>query len=394
MTLPNTFANETSPNMQELDENFIAVSNMAVWNTTATGTNTIALTTTANQPAVAAYTDRQRFQFVGPNNSSGSVTVAINSLAALPLYLITGVQAGSGDISSGIPYQIIYLAALNASAGGFQIVSATPGSVTAPTTNALLHGLTVTNNSGTPNTKIDMTASTSVLVSVGGTPKYLASVSVTIDLTTTGANGMDTGARPTSGWVYCYGINNGSVTAGLATATSPTVGLPTLPGGYTTYAYAGAMYCDGSQNLLRTKQLGNVATYVMVAASNTATTPILASGNLGTPSSTNPVLSAVTVTGNSGKVPLTASVISVVAFTNWKSLTNGSVQAAPSFVYSGSGAGPNGSLGMIWPVYSPGSQIGVFASMVLESASIGYAGTTTGSALGITNWTDFYSAGA
>ncbi len=107
----------------------------------------------------------------------------------------------------------------------------------------------ITNNSGTPNTKIDITAGTSVLVTTAGLPKFLSSVAVTIDLTTTGANGMDTGSRPTSGWVYTYVISNGSVTAGLATATSPTAGSPSYPSGYIYAAYAGAMYCDGSQNL-------------------------------------------------------------------------------------------------------------------------------------------------
>src|SRR6185312_11267313 len=113
MTLPNTFANETSPGMQELDQNFAAVAAMGIWNCTATGTNAVALTTSANQPAVASYLDRQRFQFVWPSNTTGSVTVGVNSLTQLPLYLITGVQAGSGDGTVGTPVEVIYLAALN-----------------------------------------------------------------------------------------------------------------------------------------------------------------------------------------------------------------------------------------------------------------------------------------
>lgn len=275
MTLPNTFANETSPGMVELDQNFAAVANMAVWNTSATGTNVIALTTTANQPAVSAYTDRQRFQFIGPNNSTNSVTVAVNSLSALPLYLITGVQAASGDVASGTPYQIIYLSALNSGNGGFQILSAVPSSAVAAVTVGRATGLLMFNNSSTPSTKIDITAGQTVMVTTGGAPKFVSSVSVTIDLTTTGANGMDTGARPTSGFVYNYIINNGSVTAGLSTATSPSSAGPTLPGGYTYAVYVGAMWCDGSQNLFRMRQQKDWSQFTVTSATNTAAFPSL-----------------------------------------------------------------------------------------------------------------------
>lgn len=273
MTLPNTFANETSPGMIELDQNFAAVANMAIWNATATGTNSIALTTTSNQPAVSAYADRQKFQFIGPNNSSGSVTIAVNGLSALPLYLITGAQAGSGDIASGTPYLIIYLSALNAGNGGFQILSALPSSAIVAATVGCARGLLMFNNSSTPSTKIDITAGQTVMVTTGGAPKFVSSVSVTIDLTTTGANGMDTGSRPTSGYVYNYIISNGSVTAGLSTATSPTSAGPTMPGGYTYAVYVGAMWLDGSQNLFRMRQQKDWMQFVVTSATNTAAFP-------------------------------------------------------------------------------------------------------------------------
>lgn len=275
MTLPNTFANETSPGMVELDQNFAAVANMAVWNCTATGTNTVALTTTANQPAVSAYTDRQRFQFVWPNNTTGSVTAAVNLLAALPVYLITGSQAGSGDGASGIPVEIIYLSALNSGGGGFQILSGQPSSAVVAATVGCARGLLMFNNTSTPSTKIDITAGQTVLVTTGGAPKFLSSVAVTIDLTTTGANGMDAGARPTSGYVYCYIISNGSVTAGLATVTAPSAGGPVLPGGYTFQNYVGAMFCDGSQNLFRSRAQRDTTHIVVTPATNTAAFPSL-----------------------------------------------------------------------------------------------------------------------
>lgn len=392
MSLPASFSNNTSPTGVQLDNNFAAVANMAVWNCTATGTNAIALTTTVNQPAVSAYTDRQRFQFIAAASSGGSVTVAVNSLAALPLYLIGGAQAGSGDVTISTPYEIIYLAALNSSAGGFQILSAVPSSAATAQANGLLHGLSIANNSGTPNTKIDISAGYSVLTTTGGTPKFLASVSVTIDLTTTGANGMDTGARPTSGWVYCYVINNGSVTAGLATATSPTAGLPSpFPGGYSNFAYVGAMFCDGSQNLRRSKQLGRNAQYVLTAATNTLLPIIIASGTAGTTSNTSPTLVTVSITA---VVPLTTSKIRIWAASNYTGSSIAVVQVAPSQSYSGSNNGPLGSNGVFWPFAALGSSAGDFTTeFLLEGTTISWASNGVAGALGCPGWDDYWSCG-
>ena len=386
MTLPNTFANETSPGMIELDQNFSAVAGMATWNATATGTNVIALTTTSNQPAVSAYTDRQRFQFIGPNNSTGSVTVAVNSLAALPLYLPSGTQAASGDVASGAPYIVIYLAALNSGGGGFQIVSAVPASGTAPAGLAVSRGLKIINNASTPNTKIDITALQASLVTTGGVQKFIASPSVTIDLTTTGANGMDTGARPTSGWVYCYLISNGSVTAGLACATSPSADNPIFPGGYTYYGYVGAMYCDASQNLLRTRQLGRQAQYVVTTATNTAAYPVIASAAQGS-------VAVPTWVGNSisNIVPVTAGRIRGGAISN--AGFNTTIILAPNNncgPYS-SGTNPPPFCLLVLSGFA-GTQ--GFFDFELESTSVYVAisaGTSTQAIVFALGWEDYYT---
>lgn len=395
MALPHTFANETSPGMKELDDNFAVLSIMGTTFCTTTGTNTITITPQANQPTVSAYVNQQLFGFTAANSSNGSVSLQVGSLSSLPLYLIGGAQAGSGDITSGTPYIIEYLAALNSGGGGFQIVSAVPSSAAVAQSNGLLHGLLLFNNSGTPSTKIDITAGYSTLTTTGGTPKFLSSASVTIDLTTTGANGMDTGARPTSGWVYCYVINNGSVTAGLATATSPTAGLPTFPGGYSNFVYVGAMYCDASQNLLRTRQSGRRAQFTLVASTNTAVVPIIANGTAGTYSGATPTLSAVTVTGNTaGLAPLTAGSVEVIATNTWKNGSTASVIVAPSTAYGGTNNGPTGSTGNFFPiVVTSAAANGVVAEMVLEAATIAWASSAAGGAIGMLAWTDYYSAG-
>ena len=394
MALPYSFSNNTSPTGVQLDADLAALGNMGIWNCSSSGTNAIALTTTANQPAVAAYTDRQRFQFVAAANSTGSVTVAVNSLAALPLYLITGTQAASGDVTIGTPYEIIYLSALNSGGGGFQIFSAVPSSAAVAVANGYSKGLTITNNSGTPTTKIDIAAGYTCLVTTGGTPKFLSSFSATIDLTTTGANGMDTGSRPTSGWVYLYEINNGSVSAGLATATSPTAGLPNpFPGGYSYFNFVGAMYCDGSQNLLRTYQRGRAAQYQITASTNTALIPIIGNGAAGSFSNNSPTLASVTVAGNGQVVPLTAGAIKVVVYNNWKNGTGASVLVAPNTGWGGTNNGPVGSVGQVFPLYlnSASSSTGIVGEIVLESTAIAWCSSASGGAIGCQGWTDYWA---
>lgn len=391
MALPNTFANQTSVNMQEFDQNYLAVANMGKWGTTATGTNSITLTPTANQPDVGAYANGQKFSFTAPNNSTGAVSLQVNAIGLLPLYAPSGAQAGSGTLASGSYYEIVYLSALNTGAGGFLIVSALPSSVVAPLALASARGLVVTNNGAVPSTKIDITANQLLSVTTGGTPDFKTGVSVTIDLTTTGANGMDTGARPTSGWVYAYLISTGSVVAGLASATSPTAGGPTMPGGYSYAFYAGAMYCDGSQNLLRSRQTGRTPQYRLVPSTNTAIPPTIDSGAKGSFSITSPTLVAVTVQGNGFVVPLTAGAITVAVSPVATNATASNVLVAPNTDWGGTNNGPNGSAGQVYPIFlSNGTTASVSARLGLEAATIAWCSSGAGGKLVCLGWDDYY----
>ncbi len=385
MALPNTFANQTSPNMQELDQNDAALGAMGTTHCTATGTNTITLSPLSNQPTVAAYTNQQIFDFAAAASSNGPVTVQVGSLASLPLYLIGGAQAASGDITISTPYLIQYLSTLNTGGGGFQILSAVPSSAAVAQSNGMVHGLLMFNNSGTPNTKIDITAGYSLLTTTGGTPKFLSSVSVTIDLTTTGANGMDTGARPTSGWVYCYIINNGSVTAGLATATSPTAGLPSpFPGGYSNFAYVGAMRCDGSQNLLRTRQQGRAVGYTVVTATNTPALPSMITG-------AQTFWTAVAV---ASFIPLTAGEIKLCLGLSVAG-SAGTAAAAPNNSY-GTSTGTTTNA----PPLAAGTNLNantldsrMYGQFALESTNVYYGATTVSTSfLNCVGWVDSWSA--
>lgn len=389
MALPFSFSNNTSPTGVQLDADLAALGAMGTQLCVATGTNTITLAPGANQPTVAAYVNQQLFVFTAANTSNGAVTARVNALAFLPLYVPGGAQANTGDIVNGSPYLVQYLAALNSGSGGFIILSAVPSASAAATVVSSAKGLTVNNNSGVPSTKVDITAGYTVLATTGGTPKFLASVSVTIDLTTTGANGMDTGARPTSNWVYLYIINNGSATAGLATATSPSSGLPSpFPGGYANYMYVGAMFCDGSQNLLRSKQKGRISQYTVVAASNTAAMPLLGNGVVGTYSLTAPTYTTASV---ATAVPPTAGKINVVVSNKYNNLTQSSVIAAPNTSYSGIGSTNPPPLGIDISVAAAFvSQVGW---LTLEATTIAWASSANGAAIYCSGWDDYWVNG-
>jgi hypothetical protein len=176
--------------------------------------------------------------------------------------------------------------------------------------NGSVVGLKLTNDGSTPSTKADITALAAVMVNSSGTSLRATSVSVVVDLTTgtstSSANGMDGEGPGTSGWVYFYLINNGTTTAGLATKTAPTSGSPTLPSGYTSSVYVGAMYVDGSGNLLRTSQGGKRTHYVVTASTNTANLPVMGNGSAG--STSTPTWVGITL---AGFVPATASQVLV-----------------------------------------------------------------------------------
>lgn len=118
--------------------------------------------------------------------------------------------------------------------------------------------LVVQNNATTPNTKIDVTADFAVMRDSAGRIFTDSSVSLTIDCSTTGANGLDSGSLGVSIWYYIYLISNGSATAGLVSASSSS---PTLPSGYAYSALIAAIPTDGSSNLQAILRRGNTTVY-------------------------------------------------------------------------------------------------------------------------------------
>lgn len=123
-----------------------------------------------------------------------------------------------------------------------------------------VQGQTGNNNTTTPNTQYDFAADAVVLrASNGGTVIRTATGTVTNNVSTAGpaANGRDqAGAFSASSWIHFYWIWNGTTLATLSSAVAPITG-PTLPTGYTHWAYIGANRFDGASALVKTYLRGS-----------------------------------------------------------------------------------------------------------------------------------------
>lgn len=130
MAFPIIFANLPTgiQPLSYFDTMFNTVGNMGTIFCTATGSNTVALTPIANMPTVASYTNYQAFGFVASAASTGSVTLNVSGVGALPAYAAdASTQLSNGSISAGVYYLFAYNSALNTGSGGFQLIGNTGG---------------------------------------------------------------------------------------------------------------------------------------------------------------------------------------------------------------------------------------------------------------------------
>lgn len=245
-------------------------------------------------------------------------------------------------------------------------------------------GLLVFNNAGTPNSIIDITADQAVMTT-GTASIYASGVSVSVNTSVTGANGIDTGARANSTWYNLFLISDGTTTAGLASLSAT---APTMPGVYIYKVLVGSMRTDSSGNFMRTRQTGEDTQYTIVAASNTAAMPLLAqagtAGNVGVP--TWVALSVSNV------VPPTATKIRIIGQT--PAQTNSQMMAAPNNNYGAYNSSTNPPpLQVTSGQASGGNPLCIPAEFVLESTNIYWAAANGGSnSIWVLGWTNKVNA--
>jgi len=97
---------------------------------------------------------------------------------------------------------------------------------------------------------------------------------ITVDITVSGANGLDTGVEASSTWYYVYLIFN-PTTELLDGLLSISATSPTLPSGYTLKKLVSAVRNDGSSDFINFRQIDNEVLYefsLSILAGGTATT--------------------------------------------------------------------------------------------------------------------------
>jgi len=136
-------------------------------------------------------------------------------------------------------------------------------------------GLVINNNPTNPDHKIDLAAKEIMLQDDHGVSALFGNVSVTMDITQNGANGLDTGLEAPNQWYYVWLIARPiGLPAGLL-SLSPEA--PALPPGYLFKALAGSMgnFDNGGNDFSPLHQLGKTVARNAVA--------VLNSGTAGTP---------------------------------------------------------------------------------------------------------------
>lgn len=151
--------------------------------------------------------------------------------------------------------------------------------------------------------QVDIDADAVVLFDGSGNARRFASLNETLAITSSGANGLDTGAEGASRWYHIWAIGKSDGTLDGLLSESATA--PTLPTGYTYKGYLGAVRNNGSSNFVAFSQRGNEVSFKSAvrvvngaAAANYANADL--SGDGGVPPTAVAVLFALTLGLSSG----------------------------------------------------------------------------------------------
>jgi len=115
------------------------------------------------------------------------------------------------------------------------------------TTQKLVQDLEIKSNASNPTYQVDINSG--LVGADDGSVIMEVSSPITVDITASGANGLDTGSEASSTWYYLYLIYNPTTdtVAGLFSVSSTS---PTMPSGYTKKRLVSARYNDASSNFI------------------------------------------------------------------------------------------------------------------------------------------------
>ena len=234
----------------------------------ATDTGSANAYAVAPTPARTAYDTGLPVFWVAANNSTGASTLNVSSLGTKALVRFDGTAIKANDIVSGATYGTIY-------------DGTSMRLLTAPPAASVIKGTASNLKLSAPGGAkiVTVTADALALVDTSRNGVIETSVSLSLNLAASGANGLDTGSLASSTWYAVWVINNGGTAAALASLSAT---APTLPGGVTQKARVGWVRTDGSSNAVAFVQFGRGFQYINTGAG----LPQMATGTVGSTSGT------------------------------------------------------------------------------------------------------------
>lgn len=290
-----------------------------------------------------------------------------------PVDLVPNVNDAIGDKPSGATFRLpaggTFWIYTNGNTSGSWYVEAASNTAM-PVTGGSASGLAISNNVGTPNTKIDVSANEIVIGNSTGGAIRAAAPAFTIDLNVVGLNGLDAGIILPNNWVNIFAISDGLQVGGLASYSL----APTMPAGFSFVKRLGAMRIDGFSHLLRSIQKGRRAQYKITAGTTTSAFPLMDSGVR------SPSFQALPV---AVFVPPTASEIEVIIVNQYLSGALSLIGVEPNTDYAG---GTTGNPPLLY--CTAAQQVSLRGSMVLEGPNIYWTSSASGGAIMCSGWTD------
>lgn len=358
----------------------------------AGATNNWAPTGLANAETIYVTGNSAGSTITGLTGGAAGRQITLSSISTTGLITLTCNDAGSS-----VGNRFFCVSPINLYAGGTGSTGVTlrydsifggwrPTSAVNEVAPVVFKNLKIVNDSGAPTTTVDVSADYLTVENAQGMVYRLRNVSVSPVMTSSGVNGLDTGAIVNNSitWYSVIVIYNpGTNTAAGLYSLQASCLSATLPSGYTACARVGWMRTDGAATArwMRSIQYGRRAQYVVTAATNTANIPLLvASGTVG--STTVPTWVAQSV---ANFVPTTASIANVLL-------------GAAGASASGEMAASNNSYGAANSTSNPppcmrngqatGDGGGIQCAIMLETANIYYASGNAAAYLGVLGWED------
>lgn len=245
-------------------------------------------------PALPTLIDGTRLTFKAKTANTGSSTFSANGGSAYPLYSHANQALQGGEIIANGLVEVEWNSTLTAwvlcgnSGGALPVAAATQTNhaVNMAQVSSLAAGVIGSSR----NSKISLsTASASatftsdeiiVGAALGGSQYRIGNFNKTVNLTTLGAGGMDTGAAPVNGFVALYAIYNptsgaSSLLAVNATASvAPEVyGGSNMPSGFTASALVSVWATDSSSKLIPGYQFQRAVRTTQITALDSTSTP-------------------------------------------------------------------------------------------------------------------------